>query len=204
MFPNSKRGVFLCIFLICIPIPSPAVTARNVPSPTWHVQPQKKASVFSESPITVPELWQPELPPTSEVLPILRKNISGGEQFYALDLDALAAVSKEISGRAVEEFQLENGHVSVSCTAADSSSLLYLSIPYDKGWKIYRNGQQITAGLLDNCMYSIPLTEGKNQIELRYTCPGIRAGILLSVSGILLTLLISLLEHKNRLQKNKL
>ena len=54
MFPNSKRGVFLCIFLICIPIPSPAVTARNVPSPTWHVQPQKKASVFSESPITGP------------------------------------------------------------------------------------------------------------------------------------------------------
>lgn len=128
----------------------------------------------------------------------------GGEQFYALDLDALAAVSKEISGRAVEEFQLENGHVSVSCTAADSSSLLYLSIPYDKGWKIYRNGQQITAGLLDDCMYSIPLTEGKNQIELRYICPGIRAGILLSVSGILLTLLISLFEHKNRLQKNKL
>ena len=94
--------------------------------------------------------------------------------------------------------------VSVSCTAADSSSLLYLSIPYDKGWKIYRNGQQITAGLLDDCMYSIPLTEGKNQIELRYICPGIRAGILLSVSGILLTLLISLLEHKNRLQKKKL
>jgi len=53
-------------------------------------------------------------------------------------------------------------------------------------------------------MYSIPLTEGKNQIELRYICPGIRAGILLSVSGILLTLLISLFEHKNRLQKNKL
>ena len=119
-----------------------------------------------------------------------------GEQFYALDLDALATVSKEISGHSVDKFRLENGLISVSCTA-DSDSLLYLSVPYDKGWKIYRNGQQITAGLLDNCMYSIPLTEGKNQIELRYICPGIHAGILLTTFGILLLLFICFLEHKH-------
>ena len=122
-----------------------------------------------------------------------------GEQFYALDLDALAAVSKEISSSSVDQLQLENGHISVSCTA-DSDSLLYLSVPYDRGWKIYRNGQQITAGLLDNCMYSIPLTEGKNQIELRYVCPGVHAGILLTAFGILFLLLIGIFErrHPNR------
>lgn len=121
-----------------------------------------------------------------------------GEQFYALDLDALAAVSEEISARSVQQLQIENGHISVSCTAEDSDSQLYLSVPYDRGWKIYRNGQQITAGLLDNCMYSIPLSEGKNQIELRYTCPGIHTGIFLTAAGILLTLLIGFFEHKKR------
>lgn len=44
MFMNSKRGVNLCIFLICIHIPSPAATARNAPSPIWPGQPQGRAS----------------------------------------------------------------------------------------------------------------------------------------------------------------
>ena len=76
MFMNSKRGVNLCIFLICIHIPSPAATARNAPSPIWPGQPQGRASGFSESQTTVPELWLPELLPNSGALPILRKNIS--------------------------------------------------------------------------------------------------------------------------------
>lgn len=36
----------------------------------------RKVSGFSGSLITVPALWQPELPPISAALPILPKNIS--------------------------------------------------------------------------------------------------------------------------------
>ena len=87
MFSNSKRGVFLCIFLICIPTPSPVVTARNVPSPTWHAQLPRKVSGFSGSLITVPALWQPELPPISAAYS--PKKHFGVELLYGIELNIL-------------------------------------------------------------------------------------------------------------------
>ena len=89
MFMNSKRGVNLCIFLICIHIPSPAATARNAPSPIWPGQPQGRASGFSESQTTVPELWLPELLPISGALPILRKKHFGVDLLYGIELNIL-------------------------------------------------------------------------------------------------------------------
>lgn len=88
MFSNSKRGVFLCIFLICIPTPSPVVTARNVPSPTWHAQLPRKVSGFSGSLITVPALMQPELPPISAPYLFSQKHF-GVELLYGIELNIL-------------------------------------------------------------------------------------------------------------------
>lgn len=120
------------------------------------------------------------------------------EQFYGLNLDTLSQVTRKIASSQPEELTIENGHVHAVCNAVSDNQRLYLSVPYDKGWRVYLNGKKASYDLIDNCMYSIPLEKGKNTIEMKYVCPMLHAGIAVSVFGILLTITVTLLENKKR------
>ncbi|MBR3188107.1 MAG: YfhO family protein [Lachnospiraceae bacterium] len=61
---------------------------------------------------------------------------------------------------------------------------LFTSIPYDDGWTIKRNGDKITPVLFENCLICIPLRNGENHIQMTYTAPGLRPGIVLSILDI--------------------
>ena len=121
-----------------------------------------------------------------------------GEQFYGLNLDTLSQVTQKIASSQPDELTIENGYVHAVCNTEADDQRLYLSVPYDKGWSIYVNGNKVSYDLIDNCMYSIPLEKGENTIEMKYTCPMLHAGIAVSVFGILLTIAVTLLENKKR------
>lgn len=134
-------------------------------------------------------------------------DISGimAEDFYLLNLDVLEQVSAEIKTRAAEIKRFENGHISCSVPDAAADQLLYLSVPYDEGWSITNNGKKIRPGGFAGTMISIPLHEGKNDIVMEYTIPGLKKGILMSVAGIILLALSYLLREKaeKRIKKEK-
>lgn len=77
------------------------------------------------------------------------------------------------------------GNISVG-----SPKLLCLTIPYEKGWSAYVDGNK-TDIIKTNYMYSgIMLEEGGHEIELRYRTPGLRIGLIVSLlCGIILLLL---------------
>lgn len=63
--------------------------------------------------------------------------------------------------------------------------LLCLTIPYDSGWTAYVDGEKQEV-LQGNVMFSVlKLTAGEHKIELFYRTPGLRAGLLSSLLGVL-------------------
>lgn len=67
----------------------------------------------------------------------------------------------------------------------DSSKLLCLTIPYSKGWTAYVDGKK-TEILRTNTMYSgILLDKGNHLVELKYFTPGLQAGLLCSLIGVI-------------------
>lgn len=107
-------------------------------------------------------------------------------QFYALDLNELERVTQELRQGAVSTAQIENGKVQVTATAQGEGQKLYLSIPYDKGWTVTRNGEPVEPQLLGDCMYVIPLVDGENTIEMNYQVPGLKVGAVLTLVGVAL------------------
>lgn len=107
-------------------------------------------------------------------------------QFYALDLNELERVTQELRQGAVSTYQMDNGEVRVTATAQGEGQKLYLSIPYDKGWTVTRNGETVEPQLLGDCMYVIPLEDGENTIEMNYQVPGLKAGAALTLVGVAL------------------
>lgn len=119
-------------------------------------------------------------------------------QFYALDLTELERVTQALRQGAVEDCEIHNGTVRVEARAQKDGELLYLSIPYDKGWTVLRNGQPVEPQLLGDCMYVIPLEDGENTIEMNYQVPGLRAGMVLTVVGVAMLVGYGLINRRKK------
>ncbi|ANZ57769.1 hypothetical protein BGL34_03720 [Fructilactobacillus lindneri] len=61
---------------------------------------------------------------------------------------------------------------------------LLISIPYDKGWQVTDNGKPVKLKKVINGLTGIKLKPGKHKLEFTYHIPGLVAGIILTVLGI--------------------
>lgn len=124
------------------------------------------------------------------------------EQFYALNLEELERVTQMISRGEVEDLQMENGYV--SCTVkGEKDERLFLSVPYHEGWTILLNGEEIEPELFGDCLISIPLTDGTNQVEMVYHVPMLKTGAVVSCAGILILGFSAVYRKKKRKLKGK-
>lgn len=66
----------------------------------------------------------------------------------------------------------------------EESGILFLSVPYDEGWKAEIDGKQANTVQAYGAMLGIPVEPGSHEVLLRYTPPGFVSGAVLTVVGI--------------------
>ena len=77
---------------------------------------------------------------------------------------------------------------------AEGDELIYTSIPYDNGWKVYCDGEAVeTVKILDG-LTAFELTEGEHVLELKYRPDCLYTGWLITGCGLLAFLCACLLE----------
>lgn len=69
---------------------------------------------------------------------------------------------------------------------AEEPGLLFTSIPYDKGWTIQVDGQEIKGRKVMEAFLGVDLPQGQHQISFHYSPPGLKQGIILSIGSLLL------------------
>ncbi len=121
----------------------------------------------------------------------------GDLELYLLDLDLLAQVTEQLLARPAVEIRLKPS--TSFQVAAKAGQELYLSIPYDKGWKIKRNGKVVVAQQFADALMAIPLEDGENNIELSYEVPGLALGIMLSTLGVGGVIVLAYYEKKGKM-----
>ena len=70
--------------------------------------------------------------------------------------------------------------------------LFYTSIPYVKGWRAYVDGEEVEITPVGDAMLAFKLSSGKHTIDLKYSPEGFTAGIVISVAGLLIFILMIL------------
>ena len=94
-----------------------------------------------------------------------------------------------------------------SISTKDDDQMILTTIPYDKGWKVYLDGESLeTYETLDALMaFDIPKS-GDHSLELKYAPTEYKVGIILSITGIFAFIAICAIDFvlKKTLLKNKL
>ena len=82
---------------------------------------------------------------------------------------------------------------------AENDGLLYLSIPYNDGWKVYIDGKEQETYIADIAFTGVDIKKGEHTVELKYRPVGFKAGLLLSFTGIVVFAAILIFKRiKNR------
>lgn len=77
------------------------------------------------------------------------------------------------------------------------NEMFMTSIPYDDGWKIYCDGEEVETYILLDAFLGAELPEGEHEIRLVYCSPGIKEGLIITLSGIILFLILIYIESGN-------
>jgi len=95
------------------------------------------------------------------------------------------------------EFNYDSDGFKAKITLEDSK-LVFFSVPYDDGWTAYVNGnpadvEQVSCGFM-----AVKADSGENEIEFRYSTPGLKYGLIISAGGITILVIYLLICRKRK------
>lgn len=96
-----------------------------------------------------------------------------------------------------KDFVVEDGHVTFT-TSSDEDKLLLTTIPFEDGWELWVDGQKVEQIAYQDAFISIPLSSGTHSIELRFTPPGFKAGIVATAVGVVLFVALSIIVTRKK------
>ena len=106
--------------------------------------------------------------------------------FYALNLDYYTEAIEKLSTAPVSV--QEKGNKVVIKYDSNKDTSLFLTLPYDKGWKAYQNNKEIPIRKAQKGFMTIDITKGKGEVTLIFIPDGFNIGLLCSLAGLSLYL----------------
>lgn len=97
--------------------------------------------------------------------------------FYEFDENAFVDFANSVN--TTENITVKSDYVKCDYYT-DKDEYVSFSIPYNKGWSATVNGKETEVMNIDNALIKIPVNQGENIIELKYTPQGLITGICLS------------------------
>ncbi len=120
---------------------------------------------------------------------------------YRIDDAVFERGYKKLAQNTMEITSFEDTNISGTFTAAEDC-LLYTSIPYDKGWSVTVDGEEVAKSniiAIGDALIGIRVNKGEHKISFSYEPIGLKAGIMISAffaALVLLLLIINLMKKK--------
>lgn len=92
--------------------------------------------------------------------------------------------------------QVDGNKVSGSIDAKEDGTLL-LTVPYDTGWTITVDGQETEFYSVGKALTGVHVSAGNHTITMKFTPPGFKLGLVLSLVCLFLYLVTILLENRH-------
>ena len=85
-----------------------------------------------------------------------------------------------------QNFNCNKNSINGECFAAEENEYLFLSIPYNKGYKLKINGKSGQIYKVCSDFIAVKLNKGENEISLKYIPQGFKLGTIISLAGLII------------------
>ena len=101
------------------------------------------------------------------------------------DYNDLASINDEISPFVIDRDKTKGDVIEGNINVKDDG-YFKLSIPYDKGFEIYVDGEKIPYEVVNKSFIGFKINEGNHNIRIVYTSPLFKEGLVISFVGLVL------------------
>lgn len=109
--------------------------------------------------------------------------------FAYVDPTAMAP-QKEALTDGLKSVDVTNGHYVIETDTTEDKGIL-ITAPYEKGWKAYVDGKETEIIAYQDALLYVPVSAGAHKVELCFTPPGWKAGLLASGLGVVVFAAVS-------------
>ena len=81
---------------------------------------------------------------------------------------------------------------------------MFLSIPYEKGWSVYIDGEKAETFKLLQAVLGVRVPAGRHDIELKYTPEGFPLGVTISLLSFVLFVFCIVCDRRRRIRRQTL
>lgn len=87
---------------------------------------------------------------------------------------------------------------------AKRDGIMFLSIPYEKGWSVYIDGEKAETFKLLQAVLGVKVPAGRHDIELKYTPEGFPLGVTISLLSFVLFVFCIVCDRRRRIRRQTL
>ncbi|MDE6102721.1 MAG: YfhO family protein, partial [Ruminococcus sp.] len=119
---------------------------------------------------------------------------------YALKKDVFEEAYKKLADEQLEITSFSDTEITGDINVI-KDGVMFLSIPYEKGWTVYVDGEETeTTEVLDS-MLGVKLSAGQHNIKLKYIPEGFVTGVAVSCTALILCGVVVFFDIKRRKKK---
>lgn len=104
---------------------------------------------------------------------------------YTINETAFIDAINTLSRNGLEITSFEDTRIEGTITAEYDGSML-MSLPYDRGWQIYVDGERVRQSSLINALTMVELTSGTHNIVMKYSPEGFKIGMAITVICVII------------------
>ncbi len=124
--------------------------------------------------------------------------------FSYYDPSALQDAYEALKDHQLVIYERQGSHIKGTVDVAEDKTLLFTSIPYEEGWKIYVDGVEAEpVALLNETFLGVELTPGSHEIEMYYQSRLNTVSAWISASACVCYFLFIIFEKRNRRKMNQ-
>lgn len=114
-------------------------------------------------------------------------------EIYAVDMNNYVRSIKQMQSANITSFSDNEIYANFD---VKEKGIMSLSTSYSKGWKVYIDDKKVDTIKVNNSMLGFYINEGKHTIKIKYHTPYLTIGLLSSILGVGILIIIVLKEKK--------
>ncbi len=101
-------------------------------------------------------------------------------RFAVLSLEDLEAVTSRLRAGAMTDFTVDGSTLS-GRVFSEADGVLFTSIPYDDGWRVWIDGNEVETSAFDEALLCVQVPAGEHTVRMTYMPAGANLGLAVSV-----------------------